>query len=149
MNTPNHAFHEDAALFLAKLATQYDIYVIIHMNSTQEHYQIQQLLNNNTHRLLDPHLIDERKILYCHSEQGKVHLIRHISPSIHIEGGWEMGNGYPVIQELAHSLVPRLVWVLPADAHLHYQKEEHYNNKVEFADHILHTSLAKQAGFDA
>jgi hypothetical protein len=134
INTPNHAFHEKTVLFLNKLAQIYDIYIIIHLNNDQERHQIQQLLTNA--KLL----LDDRKILYCSSEQGKVHVIQHIQPTIHIEGGCEQDNGERVVEQLH---VERIIWVVP------FGQLQQEQNNIEFTHHILHTSIAKQVGFEA
>ncbi|CAO3639913.1 unnamed protein product [Mucor fragilis] len=138
VNNPNHAFHENTVSLLNKLAQVYDIYVITHMNSNEERHQIHQLLVNAN--LLSPLVIDECKVLWCSSEQGKLHVINHINPSIHIEGGWEDDNGRNIIENLQ---VERMIWIG------HQQKAIPMNStkmNVEVADQILNTSIAKQVG---
>ncbi|KAL9543283.1 hypothetical protein PS6_009374 [Mucor atramentarius] len=139
VNNPNHAFHENTVSLLNKLAQLYDIYVIIHMNSNEERNQIHQLLVNAN--LLNPLVIEECKVLWCSSEKGKLHLIKHINPSIHIEGGWENDNGREIIENLQ---VERMIWIG------HQQKAVPMNTtktNVEIAVQILYTSVAKQVGF--
>jgi hypothetical protein len=121
-------------LLLNKLAQFYDIYVIIHLNTNQEHHQIQQLLTNANL------LLDKRKVLYCSSEQGKIHVIQHIRPTIHVEGGCEQDNGMRVVEQLQ---VERIIWIVP------FGQQQQDQNNIEFTDHILHTSIAKQVGFEA
>lgn len=121
-------------MLLNKLAQVYDIYVIIHLNTDQERLQIQQLLTNANL------LLDDRKIVYCGSEQGKVHVIQHIQPTIHVEGGCEQDNGIYIVEHLE---VERIIWVLP------FGQQQQDQKNIEFTDHILHTSIAKQVGFEA
>ncbi|GAN04584.1 hypothetical protein MAM1_0068d04045 [Mucor ambiguus] len=138
VNNPNHAFHENTVSLLNKLAQVYDIYVIIHMNSNEERNQIHQLLVNAN--LLNPLVIDECKVLWCTSEQGKLHVINHINPSVHIEGGWEDDNGSNIIENLQ---VERMIWIG------HQGRAVPMNStkiNVEIADKILYTSIAKQVG---
>ncbi|KAI8644896.1 hypothetical protein BD408DRAFT_383176 [Parasitella parasitica] len=139
VNSPNHAFYENTVSLLIKLTQVYDIYVIIHMNSNEERHQIHQLLVNAN--LLNPLVIDESKVLWCSSEQGKLHMVSHISPSIHVEGGWENDNGSNIIYNLQ---VERMIWVG------HQQKNvpsDITRNNIEMADKIICTSIAKQVGF--
>ncbi|CEP16834.1 hypothetical protein [Parasitella parasitica] len=139
VNNPNHAFYENTVSLLFKLAQVYDIYVIIHMNSNEERHQIHQLFVNAN--LLNPLVIDESKFLWCSSEQGKLHMINHISPSIHVEGGWENDNGSNIIYNLR---VEHMIWIghqqksVPSDIN---------RSNIETADQILCTSIAKQVGF--
>jgi hypothetical protein len=108
------------------------------MNSEQEHHQIHQLLNNANL------LIDPRKILYCSSEQGKLHLIKHIQPAIHVEGGWEMDDGSFIVEQLA-GLVEQKIWIQKNNTATAYANNE---QGIEFANNILRTCIAKQVGFE-
>ncbi|KAL9537433.1 hypothetical protein MBANPS3_011782 [Mucor bainieri] len=139
VNNPNHAFHENTVSLLNKLAQVYDLYVIIHMNSNEERHQIHQLLVNAN--LLNPLVIDECKVLWCSSEQGKIHVINHISPYVHIEGGWENDNGRNIIENLQ---VERMIWIGHQGGAVSMSSTK---ANVEIADQILYTSIAKQVGF--
>ncbi|KAG2231814.1 hypothetical protein INT48_003732 [Thamnidium elegans] len=100
VNTPIHAFHENTVTLLNKLVQLYDIYVITHLNSTEERDQINRLLSNTN---IDPH-----KILFCSTEQGKLHMIQHLQPHIHIEGGCESTDGSFIINQLN---VEQKIWI--------------------------------------
>lgn len=104
------------------------------MNSEQERHQIHQLLNNANL------LVDPRKILYCSTEQGKLHLIKHIQPSIHIEGGWEMDDGRFIIEQLKND-VEQKIWIKSTS-------EEEVGGNIQCVDNILKTCIAKQVGFE-
>lgn len=130
-----HAFHENTVLLLNQLVQLYDIYVMIHITSDQERHQIHQLLNNANL------LIDPRKVLYCSSEQGKLHLIKHIQPAIHVEGGWELDDGSLIMEQLAAS-VEQKIWISKKNVQIDHDES------IEYADNILKTCLAKQAGFE-
>lgn len=136
VNTPNHAFHENTVLLLNKLAQVYDIYVMIQMSHELERHQIQQLLNNANLA------IDSRKILYCSTEQGKLHLIKHIQPSIHVEGGGELDDGQFIIDQLKNSNIEQRIWVTSSDNHTTT------DSNLQCVDNILKTSIAKQVGFE-
>ncbi|KAI7865116.1 uncharacterized protein EV154DRAFT_533573 [Mucor mucedo] len=128
VNTPNHAFHENTVPLLNRLAQIHDIYVIIHMNSDKERHQITQLLNNNPNLLLD-----SRKILHCSSEQGKLHLIRHLQPHIHVEGGTESDDGSFIINQLDN--VEQKIWIKKNTPLMG-------NDQLQLADSILKTWIA-------
>lgn len=133
VNTPNHAFHENTVLLLNKLAQVYDIYVMIQMSNEMERHQIQQLLNNANL------VMDSRKILYCSTEQGKLHLIKHIQPSVHVEGGSELDDGQFIIDELKHSNIEQRIWIT---------SNQSKDSSLQCVDNILKTSIAKQVGFE-
>ncbi|GAA5804512.1 hypothetical protein EDC94DRAFT_549121 [Helicostylum pulchrum] len=100
VNTPIHAFHENTVTLLNKLVHLYDIYVITHLNSTEERDQINRLLSKSN--------IDIHKILFCSTEQGKLHIIQHLKPDIHIEGGCETTDGSFIINHLD---VKQKIWI--------------------------------------
>jgi hypothetical protein len=106
------------------------------MNSELERHQIHQLLSNASLS------IDPRKILYCSTEQGKLHLIKHIQPSIHVEGGCELDNGSFIIKELLN-LVEQKIWIKSGG-----DDNDNESNNIEIADNILKTCIAKQVGFE-
>ncbi|KAG1452112.1 hypothetical protein G6F46_002676 [Rhizopus delemar] len=132
VNTPNHAFHENTIPLLVRWSSAFDIYVIAHTTTPQDKHQIETLLNNSN--LFN--FIDSRKVLYCSSEQGKLHLIKQIEPSVHIEGGWELEDGSDIVQRLEDT---RVIWILP-----NQKKRELYQHfDMEITDHVLNTSLAR------
>ncbi|CEG75515.1 hypothetical protein RMATCC62417_10543 [Rhizopus microsporus] len=139
VNIPNHAFHENTISLLTKLSQNYDIYVIIHMNTKQEQDQIDNLLyNSNLFKC-----VDSRKVLYCSTEQGKIHIIRHIEPSIHIEGGWELEDGNDIVKQLRNDT--QVIWILPNQKRQSLYSDQY--NDIEISDHVLNTSVAKSVGF--
>lgn len=132
VNTPNHAFHENTIPLLVRWSSAFDIYVIAHTTTPQDKHQIETLLNNSN--LFN--FIDSRKVLYCSSEQGKLHLIKQIEPSVHIEGGWELEDGSDIVQRLEDT---RVIWILP-----NQKKRELYQHfDMEITDHVLNTSVAR------
>ncbi|KAI8094895.1 uncharacterized protein B0P05DRAFT_523852 [Gilbertella persicaria] len=139
INRPNHAFHENTLSLLSRLSQLYDIYILIQINSAEEQDQIQQLLHNVN--LFDGPSLDKRKILYCNSEEGKLHLIKHIQPHTHIEGGDEFANGHHIVQKLVE--IERIIWVLSSSLMQRYQQ----NDQLELTDHILCSSIAEQVSF--
>jgi hypothetical protein len=110
VDTPIYAFQENSIQLLTRLSYLYDIYVIVHVNSPEEQEGIQELLANATGGLFT-YLIDPRKIIYCSEEEGKIHIIRHIEPFVHIEGGWEMDDGEDIVKKLK-PFVTKIIWVM-------------------------------------
>ena len=120
-------------MLLNRLAQVYDIYVMVQMASESERHQIQRLLNN-AHLMLDP-----RKILYCSTEQGKMHLIQHIQPFMHIEGGSETNDGRQLLEQLVH--VEQKIWIKSNAT------EKDNTDTIQCADNLLTSCIAKQVGF--
>lgn len=144
VHTPNHAFHENAATVLSRLAQVYDVYVIVHINSDEERRQILELLENAG--LTD--VLDTRKILVCSTEEGKIHMVRHIEPYIHVEGGWECDDGEDIVQSL-RPFVSKLVWVIRRHKDNGKVKEApDMGANVELTEKLLDTSIAREVGFN-
>ncbi|KAI9282254.1 hypothetical protein BY458DRAFT_497638 [Sporodiniella umbellata] len=135
VNVPNHAFHENSVILLSKLSQSYDIYLIAHTNTKEEQQQIHQLLTKaNVFKWID----SKKRVIYCSSPLEKIQCIHDIEPFIHIEGGWELGDGSEIIGNLQNT---RTIWVLPNQKkRAHY---EQYYEYVEITDRIVNVSIAK------
>lgn len=135
-------------LLLNRLSQLYDVYVIIHINSEEEKAQIHQLLKNaNILNQSNQGSIDERKVLYCSSEEGKAHIIKHLEPSIHIEGGWEKDDGHILVQSLYEApSVQHIVWVVSNQIRPFHEGSVD-GSIIELADKMINSTLAKQVGF--
>ncbi|KAI8990093.1 hypothetical protein BDB01DRAFT_903759 [Pilobolus umbonatus] len=147
VNTPNHAFHENSVFLLNKLSENYDIHIIVHMNTPQERAQIYALLDNANLLLSDPKLavLDEERVHYCSSEDEKTQLIEAINPSIHIEGGWELENGKNTIQTLLQKKsVETVIWIIPNNSPDRTTFNENIGLNLELVEHIFSSSVAKQ-----
>ncbi|KAJ3183722.1 hypothetical protein HDU85_002151 [Gaertneriomyces sp. JEL0708] len=81
---PNHAFRESALPFMHSLVSSglYEVYLIAVVNSDLEERQIQRLLHSSG---LYASGLDPRRVLFCSTEEGKGHIVRHIEPRIHVE----------------------------------------------------------------
>lgn len=151
VESPNHAFQENATALLGQLAQLYDIYLIVHMTSEDERAQINDLLANAG--LTEKGCIDRRKILYCSTEEGKIHMIRHIEPQTHVEGGWELDDGEDIVRKL-RPFVSKLVWVITRrrrssfnQAKLKESDQGILGANVELTEKLLDTSIAREVGF--
>ncbi|KAG0169812.1 hypothetical protein DFQ28_002866 [Apophysomyces sp. BC1034] len=149
VNTPNHAFHENATVLLTRLCQIYDVYLIIHINSENERNEILGLLENAS--VLSQ--LDSRKILYCSTEKGKVHMIRHIDPQIHVEGGWELDDGEDIVRTLRPH-VQKLLWVITRRRRSSFNQSKLKDSdqgilgpNVELTDQFMDSSLAREVGF--
>jgi hypothetical protein len=60
----------------------YDIYLISVVSSTEEEENIRSLIQVSGWL---KHGLDSSKILFCSTEQGKVHMVRHVDPSLHMD----------------------------------------------------------------
>ncbi|KAJ3149545.1 hypothetical protein HDU89_003596 [Geranomyces variabilis] len=103
--TPNHAFRESALPYLQSLVKSQNPRIQIHLitvvSSDEEEAQIRELLKASG---LYADGLDERRVLFCGTEEGKAHLVRHIEPAVHVDQDDE------VIERLA-PYVKRLVRV--------------------------------------
>lgn len=104
--TPNHAFFENIVPLLNLLSQSYDIHLICPVSSILEKEQILNLLRHAN--LLNPGVIDERKVLFCETQEGKIHIIRHIEANVHIEGGI---NAEDTV-EMVRGFVGNVIWAV-------------------------------------
>ncbi|CAO3690956.1 hypothetical protein G6F70_006280 [Rhizopus microsporus] len=144
-----YAFHENAVQLLSKLTHLYDIYVIIHVSSDEERRVIQSLLENaQLFTEKKESTLDSRKVLFCSEEEGKMHIIRHIEPSVHIEGGWERDDGEEIVKRLK-PFVNRIIWVVTRRRRDSFRpenvKEEDQailGHNIEVSEKLIDTSVA-------
>lgn len=149
VDTPIYAFQEHSIQLLTRLSYLYDIYVIVHVNSQEEQEGIQKLLTHATGGLFTD-LIDPRRIIYCSEEEGKIHIIRHIEPFIHIEGGWEMDDGEDIVQKLK-PFVTKIIWIITRRRRDSFRPDNAKNTErarlganVELSDSLKDTSIARE-----
>lgn len=152
VDTPIFAFQEKSIQILTRLSYLYDIYVIVHVSSEEEKDNIQNMLENasSSDGLFVDSGVDNRKIIFCSNEEGKVHIIRHIEPSIHVEGGWEKDDGEEIIKKLK-PFVSKLVWIMTKRRRDSFRpenvKEEDkavLGQNVEISDLLINTSIAHE-----
>ncbi|CAB4381080.1 unnamed protein product [Rhizophagus irregularis] len=105
-DSPNHAFIENIVPFLHQLSKIYVIHLICPVSSEQEKQQILGLLRNS--KLFSSKVIDERRVLFCESDEGKIHIIRHLEANVHVEGGI---NGEEVV-EMIRGFVGSVLWAI-------------------------------------
>ncbi|CAG8582802.1 46202_t:CDS:10 [Gigaspora margarita] len=108
-DNPNHAFFENIIPFLNQLAQLYVIYLVCPVSSTQEKEQVLTLLRNA--QQFNNNVIDERRVLFCETEEGKIHIIRHLETNVHVEGGT---NGEECV-EMVRGFVGNVIWLLHGD----------------------------------
>jgi hypothetical protein len=138
-----YAFHENVLQLIIRLTYVYDIYIIIHISSVKERDRIQFLLENTQGGLFTGGYMDHRKIIYCSEEEGKVHIIRHIEPVIHIEGGWEEDDGEKIVKRL-QPFVNKIVWIV-TKRKMDLMKSDHdLKHNVELTERLVDTSIAHE-----
>ncbi|CAO3624714.1 unnamed protein product [Cunninghamella blakesleeana] len=150
VNSPNHAFHENAIQLLTQLCQRYEVYLLVHINHQEEKEQIDYLLKPT----IQNQIIESSQIIYCQSEQEKYDLIQQqLVPSIHIEGGWELDDGEDMIRQLRSS-IQQVVWVITRRRRTSFNQDnikqkdkDILANNVELTDSILDTSLAREMGY--
>ncbi|KAJ3044002.1 hypothetical protein HDV00_003530 [Rhizophlyctis rosea] len=82
--TPNHAFIEGALPFLLALVSSpyYIVHLIMVVSSDKEQQYIERLLQKSN---LYTSGLDKRRVLFCETEEGKAHIVRSISPALHMD----------------------------------------------------------------
>ncbi|CAG8667933.1 5334_t:CDS:2, partial [Paraglomus occultum] len=105
---PNYAFIESVLPFLYQISNYYVITLITPVSTPEERAAIISLLRNA--RLFVEGVIDERRVLFCESEVGKVHIIKHIGASVHVEGATGM-VGENIIEDV-RTFVGKVVWIM-------------------------------------
>lgn len=143
-----YAFQENSIQILTRLSYLYDIYVIVHVNSEEEKENIQNMLENasSSDGLFTDSSVDNRKIIFCSNEEGKVHIIRHIEPFIHVEGGWEKDDGEDIVQKLK-PFVSKIIWILTRRRRDSFTPEKNNNlvgKNIELNDSLIKTSIAHE-----
>jgi hypothetical protein len=104
---PNYAFIEYVLPFLNTLSTAYTITLISPVSTPEERTAITSLLRNAG---LFEGVIDPRRVLFCEMEEGKVHIIKHIGASVHIEGA-SGAEGESIVENI-RNFVGRVVWIV-------------------------------------
>jgi hypothetical protein len=147
VDTPIYAFQEHSIQLLTQLSYLYDIYVLVHVNSKEEQSNIEALLSNAS---IFSDLLDYRKVIFCSEEEGKIHIIRHIEPFIHIEGGWEMDDGEEIIKKLK-PFVHKIIWLMTKrrrdsfrPEHIKQDDRSILGANVELSDSLINTSIAQE-----
>jgi hypothetical protein len=115
------------------LSLIYDIYIIIHVDAEEDATPFQRLMMDEGLFSSDAGL-DSRKILFCQTEEGKIHIIRHIEPFCHIEGGLENDDGEEIVDKLK-PFVSKITWITQRDV-----TKPH----VDIAKSLLNTSVARE-----
>ncbi|KAG1469767.1 hypothetical protein G6F56_003068 [Rhizopus delemar] len=142
-----YAFQEDVIQLLAQLSYLYDIYIVVQVNSKDEQESIQSLLENAQGSVFSANsgYIDHRKIIYCSEEEGKMHIIRHIEPAVHIEGGWEEDDGEDIVRKL-RPFVNKIVWIMTKRRmdSLQAEKEGNLGSNVELAERLMDSFVSRE-----
>ncbi|KAJ9069459.1 hypothetical protein DSO57_1018378 [Entomophthora muscae] len=87
---PNYAFIESVVPILSILCERFDVYLIATVKSLKEKKQIEELIYSSP--LARKHQLDVRKILFCQTALGRSHIVRHISPYLHVDNDIEVAN---------------------------------------------------------
>lgn len=127
------------------------MHLVTHTNTSAEKKQIRGLLRN-AHIDRSENLRESmvKQVHYCTTEQNKMELLRRLKPSIHIEGGWEMEDGYSIVGQILNGIssVNKLIWVVSNQKReLYYHDESSEADTLEFTDNITHSSLARDICF--
>lgn len=134
-------------MLLRQLCQIYDVYILVKLNSDSERSQIEKLLKNADL----PEQFDMQHVVYCSTEDEKIQIVRKLSPSVHVEGGWELDDGVDAVQKL-HSHTRKLIWVnarrrrnfvnsICSDDSDHSYQDIRYRN-VELTPSLWDTSIA-------
>jgi hypothetical protein len=105
LESPNFAFKEGIVPWLRHLLQKYpvELTLLSHVHSPLEESQIKDLFFKSGLYELG---LDPRRVLFCDSEEGLYHMIRHLEPSIHLD------SDHGRLENLK-AFVPRRVWISP------------------------------------
>ncbi|KAI9205391.1 uncharacterized protein BJ171DRAFT_72956 [Polychytrium aggregatum] len=102
---PNFAFRESCIPFLQNMLQhgRWLIHIIVVVSSDKEEEQIKALFEASG---LYEAGLDPKRVLFCESEMGKSHIVRHINPACHVDGSDQ------VIEYLA-TVLPQVIRIDP------------------------------------
>ncbi|KAJ1981884.1 hypothetical protein H4R35_000542 [Dimargaris xerosporica] len=106
---PNYAFKPGAAALLRVLAILYDVYTIAIVQSEHEQQRLWDLLESLDAQAPSSHAssnqgLDLRKALFCQTEEGLHHIVRHLEPTVHVDAS-------PASLAQLLPYVPQLIWL--------------------------------------
>ncbi|CAG8625736.1 5871_t:CDS:2 [Paraglomus brasilianum] len=144
---PNYAFIESVLPFLHKISNYYTITLITPVSTPEERVAIISLLR---HAGLFEGVIDERRVLFCETEVGKVHIIKHIGASVHVEDSdtalFNMLSFYWILY-LASALIWTTAQARPRSSH-NIVKREHFEERyINTLNYKLHNETVKLIGY--
>lgn len=110
MTSPNVAFREGVLPVLSALlerlnATRSTLTLLSHVSSDAEESQIKHLFLKSG---LYSKGLDPRRVLFCDSGEGLTHMVRHLSPGVHVDS---VGSVSQKRMEDLQMFVPTLVCV--------------------------------------
>ncbi|KAJ3212332.1 hypothetical protein HK099_007756 [Clydaea vesicula] len=139
---PNFAFTENSINYLKSLSEFFELHLIFKVDSDKQQEQIQSILKNTglffdkdedflsqqeqseIENNSDSYIIDSRRILFCSTEKGKIHLVRHIKPFLHIDSNKEdVIELSPYVEKLIFCKKTKL----PNNQHHSLHSKEDYN----------------------
>ncbi|KAG5457422.1 MAG: hypothetical protein BJ554DRAFT_2572 [Olpidium bornovanus] len=90
---PNFAFLEGTLAFLSALAAAYELYLVTVVGSEEEAQHVQWGLEQSGLYDSPPPALDRRRVLFCKTEQGKSHIVRHVEPLVHVDANRQVAEG--------------------------------------------------------
>jgi hypothetical protein len=112
---PTLGFLQNAVTLLRYFAEKYDLYLVMSVKTHEERTEVMRLLRDaQLIRSVDDTSedapgkarIDEHKVLFCETEAGTTHIIRHLSPNIHVE------SDFKTVQDV-RTFVGQVIWICP------------------------------------
>ncbi|KAI9593402.1 hypothetical protein BDF19DRAFT_448650 [Syncephalis fuscata] len=119
-STPTLGFLQHAVSLLRYYAANYDLYLIMPVTTIEEKDEVMRMLSDagllapakntdtsaKTNQQSSGACLDEHKVVFCETSEGVAHIVRHLTPAIHIDADLETIR-------LVRTFVGRLVWVRP------------------------------------
>lgn len=149
------SFLPQAISFLERLLefNAYDVLLITELSSAAEKGQVVDLFSSSS--LAASGLFDIRKLLFCTTVDGRVHMVRHLEPVVHVEGPLvKLPKDSPM--ERLWQFIPRMIRVGRPETALKKTAVDSWDSKpdvpveggnVETVDSLMNSSLAKEIGF--
>ncbi|KAI8988763.1 hypothetical protein BDB01DRAFT_701263, partial [Pilobolus umbonatus] len=79
-----------------------------------------------------------------------VHIIRHIEPHIHVEGGWEMDDGEDIVRKLK-PFIHKIIWIISKRRRDSFKPQsidekdrDRIGINIEMSETLTDTSIARE-----
>ncbi|KAI8051197.1 hypothetical protein BDF22DRAFT_692497 [Syncephalis plumigaleata] len=117
-STPTLGFVQHAVNLLKYFAINYDLYLIMPVTTIEEKEEVLRMLRqaglmapsassasaSSTNLQQSDVCLDEHKVMFCETTEGVAHIVRHLTPAIHVDADLDT-------VQLVRTFVGRVVWV--------------------------------------
>jgi hypothetical protein len=84
---------------MTRLCDKYEVFYLMRIDSDEEEVQVRTLLAQSQ--------LDKDKVIFCEHAESKLHVVRQLEPSVHIEGddrlGMDLARYVPLVINVSRS----------------------------------------------